>query len=782
MRLHNPPSDSPPSGARERASADPSREGHGLYRVGLAYGRLIHRLRWVVIVLWVVAVGVSVPFASQLGSVLTGGGYNFQASESAHVGALLGQKLHVPPATVLVVFQSTATPATDPAYAGEVADFTTRARGFPQVIDATQGPVSADGRTTFVTVNFNSSNAAVQHALDDFRALVPTGPMSGPAQAYITGNPAVDATLTRITQEDTTRAEERALPIALLVLIIVFGTLAAAVMPLLLALVAVPVALAILYGVAQHTQTTVFVTNVASIVGLGISIDYSLFMVRRFREELARGQGVRDAVGWTVATAGEAILFSGLTVMIGFIGLLLIGLQFMTSFGIGGFAVVACAVLAALTLLPALLAVLGRRINALRVPLLWRLTLGSARNEHGGFWRRWALGVMRHPVLIVLGVCVLLLALGWPLLSLNLGTPGASSLPPNTEARQGLDILNARFPASNENPVYVVAQTPDGSSILAPENVARVDALSTWLAAQPHVTAVTSITRMPQTGTGVSFSAAQLAQIYGAGAYQTNPQLAPLGQLLAQTTSGDTTLITAKTDTTVDSAQGKQVIDDLRAGDKAAGQGLTVLVGGFQATSLDFNRYLYGNFPRAIAFVLIATFLLLLLLFRSVLLPLKAVLMNVLSVSAAYGVLVVVFQWGYLSNLLGFTTGGFIDNTTPILLFCILFGLSMDYEVFLLSRIREEWLRTRNNRQAVALGLEKTGGVITNAALLFVIVTGAFTFTSLIITKEIGLGMTVAVLVDATIIRSLLVPATMRLIGRWNWWLPGRPLPVERPA
>jgi RND superfamily putative drug exporter len=204
-------------------------------------------------------------------------------------------------------------------------------------------------------------------------------------------------------------------------------------------------------------------------------------------------------------------------------------------------------------------------------------------------------------------------------------------------------------------------------------------------------------------------------------------------------------------------------------------------VGGVQATSLDFNRYLYGNFPRAIAFVLIATFLLLLLLFRSVLLPLKAVLMNVLSVSAAYGILVVVFQWGYLSDQLGFTSDGFIDSTVPILLFCILFGLSMDYEVFLLSRIREEWLRIRNNRHAVALGLEKTGGVITNAALLFVIVTGAFTFTSIIITKETGLGMTVAVLVDATIIRSLLVPATMRLLGRWNWWLPGRLVPSELP-
>src|SRR5262249_47142341 len=222
-----------------------------------------------------------------------------------------------------------------PAYASQVADFMSRARGFPHVIDATQGPVSADGRTTYVMVNFNSSGQDVEHALNDFRTLLPA---TGPANTYVTGNPAVYATFTRITQEDSTGAEERALPLALLVLIVVFGTLAAAVMPLLLAVVAVPVALAIIFGIAQHTQTTVFVTNVASIVGLGISIDYSLFMVRRFREEMARGRNVRDAVGWTVATAGEAILFSGLTVMIGFLGLLLIGLQFMTSFGIGGFA------------------------------------------------------------------------------------------------------------------------------------------------------------------------------------------------------------------------------------------------------------------------------------------------------------------------------------------------------------------------------------------------------------------------------------------------------------
>ena len=254
----------------------------------------------------------------------------------------------------------------------------------------------------------------------------------------------------------------------------------------------------------------------------------------------------------------------------------------------------------------------------------------------------------------------------------------------------------------------------------------------------------------------------------------------PWQQLVSATTNGDTTLITVKSDTKIDSSEGKALIDTLRAGDQAAGQGLKVQVGGFQAVSLDFNRYLYSNFPKAIAFILIATYILLLFMFRSVVLPLKAILMNVLSVCASYGVLVFIFQWGNFSNILNFTPDGFLNSILPILLFCILFGLSMDYEVFLLSRIREEWLLTHNNRWSVARGLAKTGGVITNAALLFVIVCGAFTFTSVIVTKEMGLGMAIAVLVDATIIRTLLVPATMRLLGRWNWWMPGRPLPPKQ--
>ena len=751
-------------------------EEHGLYRFGLAYGRFIFRMRWIVVALWLAAVIASVPFAAQIGSVLTGGGYSFQNSDSVRVDNILTTKLHQPAGQMLVVFQSTSTPVTDSAYQREITDFTQKAANFPGVIDIQPARTGQDGRTALVVVSFNQSSGALEHEQASIRALLPAG-SDVPAKAYLTGDPAIFNALSEIAQQDTERAELTALPIALVVLLLVFGSLIAATMPLILALVAVPVALAVLYLIALNTETSVFVTNIASIIGLGISIDYSLFMVRRFRDELHLGRPVREAVAWTVATAGEAILFSGLTVMIGFVGLMLIGIRMMTSFGIGGSVVVACAVLAALTLLPAMLGILGARVNALRVPLVSRLMMRSReKHERRGFWHMWALGVMRRPVLVIVAVTALLVGLGWPIFALNIGTPGVSSLPAKTESRQGMEILTQQFPSASASPIILVAQSPDGSSMLDPGNLSHLDALTQWVASQPHVTSVTSLTQVPQAPGAPPLSAAELTQLYATGAYKQSPQLA---QLVRVTTSGDTTIITATSDTQPDSAQAKALIDKLRAGDVAAAGGLRVLVGGFQATSQDFTRYLYDNFPKAILFVLIATFFLLLLMFRSVLLPLKAVLMNVLSVSAAYGVLVWVFQWGHFSRFLDFTSSGYIDSIIPILLFCILFGLSMDYEVFLLSRIREEWLRTANNRQAVALGLEKTGGVITNAALLFVIVTGAFTFTRVITTKEIGLGMTVAVLVDATIIRSLLVPATMRLLGRWNWWLPGRPIPRE---
>ncbi len=769
-----------------------SLESHRLYRLGLGYGRQVYRFRWFIIAFWVVVVIVSIPFAAQIGSVLKGGGYYYNNSESAHADNLINARLRQPSTQLLVIFQSTNRVVNDASYQKEVNDFMSRARSFAHVTGVVQSGTGQDGRTTYVTVNFNQESGKVEDQLDNFRALLPSGAAAGPAQAYLTGDAPIDQAFNQITQQDIERAELFALPIALFVLMVVFGTLIAAAMPILLAIVAIPVTMAVIYAIGLHTSMSVFVLNITSIIGLGISIDYSLFMIRRFRDELAGGRSVQDAIGWTVATAGESILFSGLIVMIGFCSLLLIGIELMTSLGIGGAVVVATSVLAALTLLPALLGVLGYRINALRIPFLSRFTMHTShrakhtpqkesgekpQKEGQGFWQSWALGVMKRPVLIILLVTAVLVGMGWPIFSIALGSTNTAALPKSAEARQGIDILNAQFPETNDNPIYVVVQAPGGSSMLTRDNLDKLDYLSKWIATQANVNGVISLTQLPATPGASTPSLQQLITLYSTGAYQRNPSMA---QLVASTTNGNTSLITVTTYAKVDSSEGKALVNNLRAGDQRAGQGLTVLVGGNQADSLDFNNYLYSNFPRAVLFILVTTYILLLIMFRSVFLPLKAILMNVLSVSACLGVLVFIFQWGNLSNILGFTSDGFLDSIIPILLFCILFGLSMDYEVFLLSRIREEWLLTHDNRRAVARGLEKTGGVITNAALLFVIVAGAFTFTSIVVTKEMGLGMALAVLVDATIIRTLLVPATMRLLGRWNWWMPGRRLPAEQ--
>ena len=754
-----------------------SLETHRIYRVGLAYGRLVYRFRWFVLAFWLIVLAASVPFASKLPAILSSGGYSFSNSESVHVANLLIDRFHQPPSQVIVAFQSPGTSVNDPRYQQEVNNFIDRVRSFPHVASITPGGVGQDGRTTFLVVGFNKDYDFMETYVADFRTLLPRGNAAGPAHAYLTDQLAVNDELNTITLGDAERADATVLPIALLILLIVFGTFTAAILPPLLALVSIPVALAIIYPIALHTPISIFVLSVASLIGLGISIDYSLFITRRFREELTHGREVSEAVAWTVATAGEAILFSGLTVVIGFTGLVLFGIGLLTSEALGGASVVVIAVAAALTLLPALLSVMGKRINALRVPWLWRLTMPAptATNgaaEESGFWHRLAMGVMRRPVMVIVLVIAILSGLAWPVFSLDIGTSGSGILPPRSEARQGLGILQAQYPAFNASPVDIIAQATDGSGMLTPENLSRVAHLTQWLASQPHVTGVVSLTSPPAAPGGPVINQQQLLALYTTGAYKQYPALA---QFVSSTTIGGMTHISVTGNTKLDSDAGKALIDRLRAGDKTAVDGLTFQVGGLQAVYQDFDRYLYSNFPKAIIFIVCATFVLLLLLFRSLLLPLKAILMNVLSVSAAYGVLVFVFQWGNFANVLNFTSNGFVDSLVPILLFCILFGLSMDYEVFLLSRIREEWLRTHNNTLAVARGLEKTGSVITNAALLFIIVAVAFTFTSLIITKEIGLGMTIAVLVDATIIRCLLVPATMRLLGRWNWWLPGRP-------
>jgi RND superfamily putative drug exporter len=466
---------------------------------------------------------------------------------------------------------------------------------------------------------------------------------------------------------------------------------------------------------------SVYSVNITTILGLGLAIDYGLFMVTRFREELGRQPTVEQAVARTVATAGRTVAVSGITVALALTSLMLFPEDFLRSMGFGGVATVAVDMLAALTVLPALLAVLGPRVNALRIR---RSVHRPVRDESSGAWYRLAHSVMRRPAVYATVIVVGLLALGAPFLRISWGGTDARTLPAASTVRQVSEALDSQFPVNSTAPVEALVTGARAPAQLT-AYLHRIDAI-------PGVTG---------------------AQVTGR--------------------TGDTVRVDVGYQPAPVSAAARHVVTQIR--DLAPPAGAAVLVGGTTAGLVDELASLGATLPWMALLTGVSTFVLLFLAFGSVVLPLKAIVMNVLSLSATFGVVVWIFQWGHLSRLLQFTPTGSIDPTMPILMLAIIFGLSMDYEVFLLSRIRERYDQTGDNTAAVASGLQRTGGLITSLALLLIIVVGAFSASGITFIKLMGVGMIVALLVDATIIRVLLVPATMRLLGRANWWAP-RPL------
>ncbi|HEX3244356.1 MAG TPA: MMPL family transporter, partial [Chloroflexota bacterium] len=460
-----------------------------------------------------------------------------------------------------------------------------------------------------------------------------------------------------------------------------------------------------------------------------------------------------EALAITMSTAGRAVLFSGLTVLLGLLGLMSFDLMAMRSLGIAGSIVVGLCVLAALTLLPALLALLGPRVDALSV---LRPLQGKS-----GLWHGLAQVVMARPWLVFSSVVIVLALLGGPFLRVDLGAPDASILPRDVQSRQGFDLLRDRFGAGEIAPILVVVRAPD--TLYTPERIGILVDYARRLQADPRVARVDSMVTLDP-----RLSREQYELLYrspdrilegfaraAAAAFTREP----ITLLRVVARQGQTT------------AEAKSLVRSIRA--TPIGGGMDILVGGGSAGVVDYVDDLYSAFPRALLFVVIATYLVLFWTFRSAVLPLKAIVMNVLSITASYGALVVVFQEGALSWLLGFQPLGFVEASLPIVLFCVLFGLSMDYEVFLLTRIREAYLESHDNRESVAQGLERSGRIITSAAAIIVLVSASFVAADIILIKALGLGTAIAVFLDATVVRALLVPATMRLLGDWNWWTPG---------
>ncbi|MGD0996816.1 MAG: MMPL family transporter [Thermoleophilia bacterium] len=743
-----------------------------------AIGRFSYRFRWPVIAVWIVAFVLGLTALPRLHQELKGGGFSNAGAPAQRALDLMQRRLHTGLAEISIVFTSPSLDARGPQFraaeARALAGVTPATVPGLQTVQtyASSGDptlISSDGKASLANLVFRVPIEQAQQQVGRIQAQLRSSGLT----AYITGDPAVYQALETVSASDLRKAETYALPFALIVLVLVFGSVVAAALPVVGGGMAVTVTLGVLYLLAQRFSLSIFTMNVASLLGLAVGIDYSLFIVGRFREELAHGASVAGAVETTVAHAGRAIFFSGIAVMVGLSGLLMFSYMSLRSIGLGGAIVVFFSVLSALTLLPAVLGVLGPRVNSLRV-------FGSGGTE-SRFWRAWSNWVMDHPVVVLVSTVIVIVAFAGPIVRIKTNVPTATSLPTSQQARQGYDILQARFDRGALSPVEVLVTWQGAAAAAeptAPQNLAALYGYGKQLAALPDVAGVTSIVNQP----GLTSQEAVQTFWYlvlGRGLAGTSPPASqpfpgPKGAaakaLLAATTAPNTVLfqVAPRGDPSGGAAQSlSQTIKSL-----TPPPGCTVHVAGLSAGTHDFLSAIYSRFPWVILFVVCVTYVVLLLLLRSAWLPLKAVLVNSLSIMASFGALVFVFQQGHLSGVLNFVPEGYVDATLPVIMFCCLFGVSMDYEVFLLTRMREAWLETHDNRQAVGFGLERTGRIITSAALIIVIVAGSFATTSILITKAIGVGLAVAIALDATIIRILLVPATMRLVGSINWWLP----------
>ena len=734
---------------------------------------LVIRHRVLVIACWTLIVALAVPRARVVHEALSVGGTTVPHSDSERAAELIRETFPLPVADFFAVTLTGPIAVDSAPYLALLDSLSRRALAEPYVshvlsyLDARDSTlVSPDLKTTFLVValradqNTRSTDVvptlrkAIHETLDRIS-------WAARYRANVTGGLALDFDTRQVSKEDTEIGERRSLPLTAVILVLAFGALVAAVLPLGIGVVAIVCARALIEIIAGVYPMSVFVLTIVSMVGLGVGIDYSLLIVTRFREELNRGRGAREAAERTIETAGVAIVTSGLTVLVGFGSLLITPLSQTRSVGIGGLVVVAAAVLLSVTLLPALLSILGRGIDRPRW-LARRLAWYHAPTG----WERWARWLGHHPwrAILIGGVTVSVLA--WPLGGVKIGLPRAGWFPSNTESSAGVKDLERIGAQGVLQPIRVVFQAPEGSRIVGARYLRGLRRFSDSIQADPHVAGVRSVVDIGRKMSMLRYltmysdmtSARARAPDFYAAYLSSDDRTTLIDVLLSDTTTFTSSMDVAR--------RIRSLTDGPRGLDS-----VTIFVGGFHASSVDLQDRLLRQFPLVITLVLVSTAIMLFIAFQSVLVPLKAVVLNAISVAATFGVVVLVFQHGVGATLLGLdgpTEAIFV--VVPVVVFAIVFGLSMDYEVFLLSRIREAFKRTGRNDQATMEGLTATASVITSAAAIMIIVFGTFSFSRVLAAQMLGFALAVAVLLDATLIRMVLVPAIMHIAGRWNWW------------
>jgi len=668
--------------------------------------------------------------------------YSFLGQPDSKTGQeLLAQKLDMPQkANEVVIVRSQTATVNDPAFRAAVVALQTKLTALgPGVVDGVasyyrggdKALAAADGHSTILPIVMAGDLAQAEKNIDKVHAVVHAADGTGGFDALITGTASIQSDFSQTAEADLTQGEAIGVPIALIILLVVFGAVVAAGLPIVLSLIAITVAVALTALVGQTFDVSVFAINMISMMGLATGIDYSLFIVSRYREERALGRGKIDAITVTGGTASRAVLFSGLTVVLALFGLLIVPTSIFGSLAIGAIVVVGMSVVAALTLLPAVLSLLGDRVDSLKVPYLGKRLLSAKSDGRTSAWARLAQRAMRRPALaLTIGVGVLLLAAA-PAVFMKTGVSGVSSFPDGFESKAAFGVLDRQFSAGGVSPLLIVVDGPVTSSAVR---------------------------------SGIARLKSEISTDKAFGAVQTQEAASGTLALLSVPVNGDSvgTLALDKV---------RQLRDTLipQAFD---GSGARVYVTGQTAGNVDYIDIVNRYFPWVVALVLSLSFILLMVAFRSLVIPAKAIVMNLLSVGAAYGLITLVSLKGVGAGLLGFQKVDVVEQWVPLFLFAVLFGLSMDYQVFLLSRIKEAWDRTGDNTKAVTEGVGATAGIITGAALIMVAVFAGFAAGDLVMFQQMGFGLAVAVLLDATLIRTIMVPAAMKLLGAWNWYLP----------
>ncbi|MDF2903874.1 MAG: MmpL family transporter [Bacillus sp. (in: firmicutes)] len=706
------------------------------------FGHFIFRFKKTIIVIWIAIIAVFGFFALKLPSVLSGNGFEYNG-EYKQTRQTLDQDFKQPKSAIIVLFQKEKNVSTQ-NWEKFINDSLKKAEDVPAVEDVVspfEQTGMTKGNTAYALLTFEKESGSLGNTINRLRSVLKD---QDGMQILITGEPVIVKDLNQASQEDLAKAEMIGLPIALVVLVLAFGSLVAASLPILVGIISITTTMGIVYFFSYSFDLTIFILNIVPMIGLALSIDFALLLINRFKEEISHSS-VEDAVAMTIATAGRSIIFSASCVFIGLLGLMFIRVDIFRNVGIGGMTVVLVAALSAITFLPALLSLIGNRIHSLNIL--------KVKGDGPGIWSKFAHIVMKRPVIMASLALIILVTALIPVKNMDVKVPGIDALPPSYESRLAYDKYEDKFvdkAMSNENKVIMVLET--NHAMLDKNNLEKTQSVINSVAQNKDVNSVESV---------FSLSGVTDANQFIMALSQQNSPLKPVADHYI---SDNKMLVNVYLKNKLTTSEKREWVRQWTEKD----YDVKATFGGSIKFEQEIFDEIFKQTPKGLALILVSTFLILMIAFRSLLIPIKAIIMNILSLSATFGIVVWVFQEGHLG----------IDPVSitlmlPVFVFSLVFGLSMDYEVFLISRIHEIYLETKDNHFATLHGLISTSKIITSAAAIMIVVTGAFAFTGVTPVKQMGVGIALAIFIDATIIRMILVPSLMKLFGDWNWWLFG---------